>query len=111
MPLLNRRPDIVVFDSAAPDDQVLRPEDCRLVVEVMSASSVTADQLDKPAEYSAAGIEHYWRVEGHTERGRLRLLRHQLNRTRSTYDLVSVDNALVTVGSPIAAEFDLRELL
>ncbi|WP_233223685.1 Uma2 family endonuclease [Amycolatopsis sp. CA-128772] len=67
MPLLNRRPDIVVFDSAVPDDQVLRPENCRLVVEAMSASSVTADQLDKSAEYGAAGIEHYWRVEGHAE--------------------------------------------
>lgn len=77
----------------------------------MSASSVTADQLDKPAEYSAAGIEHYWRVEGHPERGRLRLLRHRLNRTRSTYDLVSADDTMVTVGSPIAAEFDLRALV
>jgi hypothetical protein len=39
-PLLNRRPDIAV------------PPD-----------SVTTDQTDKPAEYAAAGIRHFWRVE------------------------------------------------
>ena len=44
VPLLNRRPDIVVFDAGTPDDRVLRPEDCRLVVEVMSAASVTCTQ-------------------------------------------------------------------
>src|SRR6266545_8154896 len=38
-PLLNRRPDIVVFDAALPDDAILRPGDCRLVIEVMSGHS------------------------------------------------------------------------
>jgi Uma2 family endonuclease len=56
VPLLNRRPDIVVYDASVPDDAVLRPQHCLLVVEVMSPDSVTADQADKPAEYAAAGI-------------------------------------------------------
>jgi Uma2 family endonuclease len=40
-----------------------RPEHCLLVVEVMSPDSVTTDQIDKPAEYAAFGILHFWRVE------------------------------------------------
>jgi hypothetical protein len=52
--LLNRRPDAVIYDAALPDDEVLRPQYCTLVVEVMSPGSVTAGQTDKPAEYAAA---------------------------------------------------------
>lgn len=33
IPLLNRRPDAVVYDASLPDDAVLRPEHCVLVVE------------------------------------------------------------------------------
>jgi hypothetical protein len=47
-PLVNRRPDIVVYDAQVPDERVLRPADCRLVVEVMSSGSLTADRLSKP---------------------------------------------------------------
>ncbi|KAA5831360.1 Uma2 family endonuclease [Saccharopolyspora hirsuta] len=63
-PLLIRKPDIVAHDLGLPDDAVLRPAHCRLVVEVVSACSATADRIDKPAEYAAAGIERFWRVEG-----------------------------------------------
>src|SRR5260370_10661488 len=63
IPLLNRRPDAVVYDASLPDDEILRPQHCVLVVEVMSPGSVTTDQTDKPAEYAAAGIASYWRFE------------------------------------------------
>ena len=36
IPLLNRRPDAVIYDAFLPDDAVLRPQHCTLVVEVMS---------------------------------------------------------------------------
>lgn len=62
-PLHNRRPDVVVYSREAKDSEVLLPEDVTLVVEVMSSSSQTTDRVHKPAEYSAAGIQHYWRIE------------------------------------------------
>jgi Uma2 family endonuclease len=34
--------------------------DCLLVLEIVSADSVTTDTRDKRAEYAAAGIAHYW---------------------------------------------------
>jgi Uma2 family endonuclease len=78
VPLLNRRPDVVVYDASVPDDDALRPEHCLLVVEVMSPGSVTTDQHDKPAEYAAAGITHFWREEhGGTGRQTLTVFRYR----------------------------------
>jgi Uma2 family endonuclease len=34
-----------------------------LAVEVMSPSSVSNDRVSKPAQYAAAGIPHFWRLE------------------------------------------------
>ena len=63
VPLHIRRPDIVVYRADLPDDADPRPEDVSLAIEVVAPDSVTADRLHKPAEYAAAGIAHYWRVE------------------------------------------------
>ncbi|MBO0687804.1 MAG: Uma2 family endonuclease [Candidatus Dormibacteraeota bacterium] len=62
-PLHNRRPDVVVYRRDVKDADILLPEEVALVVEVMSPSSQTTDRVHKPAEYSAAGIQHYWRIE------------------------------------------------
>jgi Uma2 family endonuclease len=39
------------------------PADVLLAVEIESPSSVTEDRITKPAQYAAAGIPHYWRLE------------------------------------------------
>jgi Uma2 family endonuclease len=41
----------------------LDPADALLVVEVVSPGSVTTDRVTKPAQYAAAGIPAFWRVE------------------------------------------------
>jgi Uma2 family endonuclease len=61
----HRIPDLVVVpmrvcESAVP---LLQPTDVLLVVEVVSPGSVTTDRITKPAQYAAAGIGAYWRVE------------------------------------------------
>ena len=43
------------------------PELVHLVVEVVSPSSQSMDRLTKPAQYAAAGIPAYWRVETRPE--------------------------------------------
>lgn len=60
-----RIPDIMVFSAAAYSAKALKvsPEDVALVVEVVSPGSRTNDRITKPAEYAAAGIGAYWRVE------------------------------------------------
>lgn len=110
VPLLNRRPDVVVYDSAVSDDAVLRPQHCALVVEVMSPGSVTADQTDKPAEYAAAGIEHYWRVEQRDEDD-LVVFRYRLDPTTRVYASAGISTDKLTVTDPFAVSVDLAELI
>lgn len=61
-----RRPDVVVYRCIDTDRGLWgrKPyaSDCRIVVEIVSADSVTTDIRDKRAEYAAAGIPHYWIV-------------------------------------------------
>lgn len=111
VPLVNRRPDIVVYDADLPDDAVLRPEHCLLVVEVMSPGSVTADQTDKPAEYATAGITHFWRVEGESEAERLlTMYRYHLDPTTRGYAPAGVDTGVVAVSDPFEFSVDLAAL-
>ena len=110
VPLLNRRPDIVIYNAALPDDAVLRPEHCLLVVEVMSPGSVTADQTDKPAEYAAAGIRHYWRVEHESPGGGLSVFCYRLDPTTKTYATAGVHSGRVEVHEPVSLSLDLARL-
>lgn len=111
VPLLNRRPDVVVYDSSLPDDQLLRPEHCLLVVEVMSPGSVTTDRIDKPAEYSAAGIGHFWRVEFDDDEQKLTVFRYQLDPTTRTYSSAGASAGKMVVSDLLDISVDLAELL
>jgi Uma2 family endonuclease len=110
VPLLNRRPDIVIYDASLPDEDVLRPQHCLLVVEVMSPGSVTADQTDKPAEYAAAGIEHYWRVEHNARNGGLSVFCYRLDPTTGSYSAAGVHSGKLTVSEPVSLAIDLSAL-
>jgi Uma2 family endonuclease len=109
VPLLNRRPDVVVYDASLPLDAVLRPEHCLLVVEVMSPGSVTADRLDKPAEYAASGIEHHWRLES-DEAKALTLFRYRLDPAVRGYAAAGAEQGGVEVDEPFGVSFDLAAL-
>jgi Uma2 family endonuclease len=111
IPLLNRRPDVVIYDASLPDDAVLRPQHCSLVVEVMSPGSVTADQTDKPAEYAASRIPHYWRIE-HDPAGKiLSVFRYRLDPTTGTYASAGVHTWKMIVTEPVTVTIDLSTLL
>jgi Uma2 family endonuclease len=60
-----RTPDLAVVPGAlfGTRTRPIRPADVLLAVEVVSPSSVTTDRITKPAQYAAAGIPAYWRVE------------------------------------------------
>jgi Uma2 family endonuclease len=61
-----RRPDVVIYRCIDADrgkwNRKPYASDCLLVLEIVSADSVTTDLRDKRAEYAAAGIPHYWIV-------------------------------------------------
>lgn len=58
-----REPDVVVYRRAASARGWIESTDVVLAVEVMSPSSLANDRVAKPAQYAAAGIAHFWRVE------------------------------------------------
>lgn len=114
VPLLNRRPDIVVYDASldADADAVLRPEHCLLVVEVMSPGSVTADQTDKPAEYARAGIPHFWRIENsNDEPSGLTMFCYRLDPTTGVYASAGAHTSKMVVSDPFAFSVDFGGLL
>jgi Uma2 family endonuclease len=111
IPLLNRRPDVVIYDASLTDDAVLRPHHCTLAAEVMSPGSITTDQTDKPAEYAAAGIPHYWRLELDPARSTLSVFCYRLDPTTGAYASAGVHAGKLTVTDPIAITIDLTTLL
>lgn len=112
VPLLNRRPDLVVYDRSLDYDAVLRPEHCMLVVEVMSPGSITTDLLHKPAEYAGAGIEHFWRVENPTDDpSDLSVHCHRFDPATGRYAVTGVHTGKLSVTEPFSLTVDLTTLL
>lgn len=61
-----RVPDLGVVRSGLPvrpREVAYAPQDFGLLVEVVSPTSTGMDRVLKPAEYAAAGVPFYWRVE------------------------------------------------
>jgi uncharacterized membrane protein len=74
----------------------------------MSPGSVATDRNDKPSEYAAAGIEHFWRVE-FTEQ-KFVVFRYRLDSSSRTYVLTGSDTDLLAVVEPLDIKLDLEEL-
>jgi Uma2 family endonuclease len=111
VPLLNRRPDAVVYDASLPDEAVLRPHHCALVVEVMSPGSVTTDQTDKPAEYATARIPCYWRIEHDPADASLSVFSYRLDPTTGIYASAGIHAGKMTVTEPFPVTIDLTALV
>lgn len=100
-----RVPDVVVVAASALGQAKAVPGDVLLVVEVMSPSSVSSDRIAKPAQYSAHGIPHFWRLELDP----LVLFTYELHgdayRETGRYD------TRVEVVAPVSLQFSLPDLL
>lgn len=99
-----RVPDVLVYDRATSRSGRITPAGVVLAVEVMSPGSVSTDRVAKPAQYCAAGIQHFWRLELDP----LVLVAHRL--VGDAYVLTSFDDA-VAVDEPVALAFQLAQLL
>jgi Uma2 family endonuclease len=66
-PGFSRRPDLMIVDREAVDrvDQdgdMIRADEVRVVIEIVSPGSHRTDRVEKHNEYAAAGIPRYWIV-------------------------------------------------
>jgi Uma2 family endonuclease len=100
-----RQPDVVVYRREAALADRIRADDCLLVVETVSPSSIANDTVAKPAQYAAAGIPHYWRVH----RDPLLLVAHDLD--GDVYREVGRFDDAVELVEPVPLRFRLTDLL
>jgi Uma2 family endonuclease len=113
LPLLNRRPDVVLYQ-CLDDDERLRAEHAQLVIEIVSTWSQTSDEVDKLGEYARAGIPHYWIVRLDND-GVAVVERYQLDHATSQYKHVGTfmtdePGSLPTVANPVPITIDWQEL-
>jgi len=109
VPLLNRRPDVIVFRADTIDIMPARPEHLCLVAEVVSPGSETTDRLVKMAEYAKAGIQYYWRVEAATTAVPI-VHTYVLDPMTQTYQAAEVFTGIVKAIAPFPVELDLRTI-
>lgn len=106
-----RIPDITVFSASAFSAKAVAvlPRDVALVVEVVSPGSRTNDRITKPAEYAAAGIGAYWRVETEPE---LSLTAYVLQDGASAYTEVGTwgEGEIAVITEPIEVQIDVAAL-
>ncbi len=113
VPLLNRRPDVVLYRCLEPRER-LRAEHVLLLIEIVSPGSETTDAVDKLGEYARAGIPHYWIVRL-DDSGVSVIERYQLDQATSLYKHLGTfmkdePGAPPTVSNPIPVTIDWGEL-
>lgn len=75
-----------------------------LVVEVVSPGTKKRDRLEKPAEYAAAGIPFYWRIE----QGPLHIYAYELVDGR--YELTADSDAELRLSAPFEIKLPIRDI-
>lgn len=99
-----REPDLYVCRREAVDAGRVHATDVLLAVEVMSPSSVANDRVAKPAQYAAAGIRYFWRIESDPRV----LVVHELS--EGVYRETGRFEDVVTVTQPVMLRFRLVDL-
>lgn len=97
-----RRPDVMICRRAAIDHGRVTAADVLLAVEVMSPGSIATDRIAKPAQYAAAGIAYFWRIEPDA------FVQHALD--DGVYREVARHSDEVVVRKPVTLAFRLTEL-
>ncbi|MEV4636163.1 Uma2 family endonuclease [Actinoplanes sp. NPDC049548] len=104
-----------VSDTLEPDVLLLRrpvtstnhfvlPTQVVIAVEVVSPGTKRRDRLEKPAEYAAAGIPHFWRIE----QDPLRVFAYDLVDGR--YELAGEAGSELVLTAPFEIKLALRDL-
>jgi Uma2 family endonuclease len=75
-----------------------------LVVEVVSPGTTRRDGLEKPAEYAAAGIPHYWRIE----QGPLHIFAYDL--VDGKYELAADSESELVLSAPFEIKLRIRDI-
>jgi Uma2 family endonuclease len=98
-------PDVLLVSSeVAGSGHYSLADKVELVVEVVSPGTKRRDRLEKPAEYAAAGIPHYWRIE----QGPLHIFAYDLVDGR--YELVADSGTELVLSAPFEIKLPIRDI-
>jgi Uma2 family endonuclease len=101
-------PDLVVVTNPGHDLTIWDPAEVAMVIEIVSPGSIAADRAIKPQLYSAAGIEHYLRIELNDPGPDSTAYR--LQRGRYVEVTSSSPGQLLCLARPFRVDLDLAEL-
>lgn len=104
-----RIPDLLVFRPGGflGGQLEIDPSALTLVVEVVSPSSRSQDRLVKPAQYAAAGIEGFWRIETDPISLTAHVLRGEVYAELGTWS----SGQLAEIGQPLGVSIDVGALI
>lgn len=93
-------PDLVLLRTPVTlEHHYYLPEQVAVVVEIVSPSTRRRDRFEKPGDYAAAGIRHYWRIEQNP----VHVFAYDLGEDGSYQLVADSDTELV-----LTAPFDIR---
>ncbi|GIG89887.1 hypothetical protein Pen02_48230 [Plantactinospora endophytica] len=107
-----RRPDVLVYRAEVPAERhFLLPHEVVLAVEVVSPGTRRTDRFSKPAEYAAAGIACYWRVEQNPVRVHAYRLADRPGRSGNReYELLAKADELLELVDPFPIKLAIGEI-
>ncbi len=109
VPLINRRPDVVVYRADTIDLTPTRPDHVLLVAEVVSPGSETTDRIVKVDQYAKADITFYWRIE-QAATGVPLTYTYVLDPATRTYRDGGMFTGMIKVTAPFSVEVDLGRI-
>ncbi|MEV6345719.1 Uma2 family endonuclease [Actinoplanes sp. NPDC051851] len=98
-------PDVLLVEATiAGSRHYAMPDQVTLVVEVVCPGTKRRDRLEKPTEYAAAGIPHYWRIE----QGPVRIAAYDLVNGR--YEPVAESDTELVLSTPFEIKLPIRDI-
>ncbi|GAB1694545.1 Uma2 family endonuclease [Krasilnikovia sp. M28-CT-15] len=102
---LTFEPDVLLVDADTPgSNHYVLADRVTLAVEIVSPGTRRRDRLEKPAEYAAAGIAHYWRIE----QDPLHVYAYDLRDGR--YELVADTETELVLTAPFEIRLPIRDI-
>jgi Uma2 family endonuclease len=98
-------PDVLLLRTPVADtSHYFEAEQVAIAVEIVSPRTRRRDRLEKPAEYAAAGVSHFWRIEQNP----LHVFAYDL--VKGGYELVADSDTELVLTAPFDIKLSIRDI-
>jgi Uma2 family endonuclease len=106
-----RRPDVTVYECIEDPTRKPTAQEAVMVVEVTSPTTAREDQLDKKAQYAAAGIPIYLIVVLDEKYDLVDIREFHLDAATSAYRLYTVHHSVLDLEQPVRLTLPISDLV